>query len=72
MEMTINVPDKDLIEFGRESVYKEMKRTLKWMKIKVSFRKISRELKDMDEQAYYDEVESIRESTWQEYKKDVL
>ena len=72
MEMTIDIPDKDLIEFGRESVCREMKNTLKWMKIKNSFRKISKELRIMDEKVYYYELEDIRESAWREYKKDVL
>jgi len=72
MEMTIDIPDKNLIEFGRESVYREINNTLKWMKIKNSYRKISKELKTMDEKTYYSELEDIRESAWHEYKKDVL
>ena len=70
--MTIDIPDKNLIEFGRESVYREINNTLKWMKIKNSYRKISKELKTMDEKTYYSELEDIRESAWHEYKKDVL
>ncbi|MEE4355273.1 MAG: hypothetical protein V2I97_02330 [Desulfococcaceae bacterium] len=72
MEMTIEIPDKDLIEFGRESVYREIKNTLKWMKIKNSFRKISKELRNVDKKDYYNELEAIRESAWNEYKKDIL
>ena len=41
MQVSINVPEKDLIEFGSESIYREMKNTLKWMKIRSSFNKIS-------------------------------
>ena len=72
MEMTIEIPDRDLIVFGKESVYREMKNTLKWMKIKNSFRKIAKELKCLDEKDYYEELEVIRESAWNEYKKDAL
>ncbi len=72
MEMTIDIPDKNLIEFGRESVFREIKNTLKWMKIKNSYRKISKELRIMDEKTYYNELEDIRESAWHEYKKEVL
>ncbi len=72
MEMTIEIPDKDLIEFGRESVYREIKNTLKWMKIKNLFRKISKELRTVDEKYYYDELEAIRESAWNEYNENVL
>ena len=72
MEMTIDIPEKDLIEFGKESVHKEIKNTLKWMKIKNSFQKISKELKGLDEKSYYAELEAIREYAWNEYKKDLL
>ena len=72
MEMTINIPDNELIEFGRDFVYAEMKKTLKWMKIKNSFKTISKELRTMDEKMYCGELEAIRESAWHEYKKDIL
>jgi hypothetical protein len=72
MEMIIDIPERDLIEFGRESVHKEIKKTLKWMKIKNSFKKISKELRALDEKDYYDELEVIRELAWNEYKTDLL
>ncbi len=61
-----------MIEFGRESVHKEIKKTLKWRKIKNSFKKISKELRALDEKDYYDELEVIREHAWNEYKKGKL
>jgi hypothetical protein len=42
------------------------------MKIKNSFRNISKELRTMDKEDYYEELEAIRESAWQEYKRDSL
>ncbi len=72
MQLTVDISEKDLIEFGRESVQKELDNTLKWMKIRRSFVKISKGLKSsFDEQDYYRTVEEIRESAWNEYKKKI-
>ncbi len=70
--MTIEILDEDLMEFGKESVYQEMQNTLKWMKIKNSFRKISKEIELLDQEKYHDELEAIRELVWKEYKKDIM
>jgi len=48
MQLTIDVTEKDLIEFGKESVQREMNSILKWMKIKQSFFNISEKLKLTD------------------------
>jgi hypothetical protein len=73
MELTVDVSETDLIEFGRESVQKEIENTVKWMKIKRSFKKISEELKSsFDEQDYYEALEDIRESAWNEYSKNIM
>ncbi len=69
MQLTIEVPEKDLVVFGQESVQKEITHALRWMKIRQSFRKISAELKSLDEQMYFQELEAIRASTWDEYKQ---
>ncbi len=51
MQLTIDISKKDMIEFGRESVQKEIENTLRWMRIRQSFGKISKELKSsFDEQ----------------------
>ncbi|MCP4107873.1 MAG: hypothetical protein GY749_20405 [Desulfobacteraceae bacterium] len=72
MQLTIDISEKILIEFGRASVQKEIDNTLKWMKIKQDFRKISKELKSsFDEQDYYKKVEKIKECAWNEYKKKI-
>ncbi len=44
---------------------------LKWLKIKQSLKKIAEDLKEIDEKSYYYELEEIRESAWQDYKKDL-
>jgi hypothetical protein len=73
MELTVDVSETDLIEFGRDSVQKEIENTIRWMKIKRSFRIISEELKlSFDEQEYYDALEDIRASAWNEYSKNLV
>ncbi len=71
MQLTIEVPEKDLVAFGQESVQREIVRTLRWMRIRQSFKKISAELSSLDEQAYFQELETIRASTWDEYKQEL-
>lgn len=71
MQLTFDIPEKDLVEFGKETIQHEIKRMLKWLKIKQSFKKISETLKGIDKRSYYSEVEKIRESTWNEYKKEL-
>lgn len=71
MQLTFDVPEKDLVEFGKETIQQEIQKMLKWLKIKQSFIKISNALKVIDEKSYFRELEKIRESTWDEYKKEL-
>ena len=71
MELTIDIPDKDLIEFGKATIQLEIQKTLKWMKIKQSYKRISEGLQEIDEKTYNENLSKIRETTWQEYKKDL-
>jgi hypothetical protein len=67
MQMTIERPEKDLLIFGKESIQKEITQMLRWMKICSSFRKISSELQSFEQEQYFQELEAIREETWQEF-----
>jgi len=69
MQLTIDVSEKDLIDFGKESVQNEINNAIRWMRIRQLFMKISDKLKEIDEHTYYSELENIRESAWMEYKK---
>jgi hypothetical protein len=71
MQLTFDIPEKDLVEFGKETIQIEIQKMLKWLKIKQSFTKISEALKVMDEQSYFSELEEIRKSSWEEYKKEL-
>lgn len=68
MQLTFDIPKKDLADFGKETIEQEIHRMLKWLRIKKSFNKISQNLKEVDKQSYYRELENIRESSWNEYK----
>lgn len=72
MRLTVEIPETDLIKFGRDSVLQEMENTIKWMKIKQSFGKISKELRfSFDKQEYFKALEEIRESAWNEYSQNL-
>lgn len=71
MELKVDIPEKDLVEFGKESIQQEIQNMLRWLKIKQLFNRISQSLKSFNEQSYYRTLETIRESTWNEYKKDL-
>ena len=71
MQLTFDIPEKDLVEFGKETIQQEIQKMLKWLKIKQSFIKISQALKVIDKKSYFSELEKIRESTWDEYKREL-
>ena len=71
MQLTFDIPEKDLVEFGKETIQQEIHKMLKWLKIKQSFKKISEGLQRIDEESYQRELEKIRETTWEEYKRDL-
>ena len=71
MQLTVDIPEKDLVEFGKETIQQEIQKMLKWLQIKQSFKKISEGLKKIDEKSYHNELEKIRESSWDEYKKEI-
>ncbi len=68
MELTIEISEKDLLAYGAESVQREISHTLRWMKIRQSFKKISAGLKSFSEPDYTRELKAIRESAWQDYQ----
>ena len=71
MQLTFDIPEKDLVQFGKETIQQEIHKMLKWLKIKQSFKEISKGLQQIDEESHYRKLEKIRETTWDEYKKDL-
>ena len=71
MQLTLDIPEQDLAEFGKETIRSEIVKMLKWLKIKQSLKRISESLKKIDERSYYLEIEKIRESSWDQYKQEI-
>ncbi len=72
MQLTIDVSEQEVLAFGKEAIQHELENTLKWVRMKQLCRKIASGLQPMfDEETYYQELETIRESAWHEYKKDL-
>ena len=71
MQLTFDISEKDLAELGKETIQREIQKMLKWLKVKQSLKKISEALKEYDTNSYYGELEMIRESSWNEYKKNL-
>ena len=71
MQLTFDISEKDLAEFGKETIQQEIQKMLKWLKIKQSLKKIAEDLKEIDEKSYYSELEEIRESAWQDYNRKI-
>ncbi len=71
MQLTLDIPEHDLAEFGKETIRSEIVKMIKWLKIKQSLKKNSEGLKGIDEKSYYVEIEKIRESSWDQYKQEI-
>ena len=69
MQLTIDIPDKGLIELGKDAIEQEIQSMLKWLRIKQAFHRISEGLKSIDAQLYNKDLEEIRKSSWEEYKQ---
>ena len=71
MELLIEISEKDLADFGKQTIQKEIQGMLRWLKIKQSLHKLSKGLKSIEPETYQKELDEIRESAWREYKKDL-
>ncbi len=71
MQLVIDIPEKDLIEFGKKTIEEEFQRTLQWLKIRNSFEILAQKLQQYDKKDYCKTLEAIREDAWREYKKDL-
>ena len=68
MQLTMDVSERDVAEFGQEAIRREFENVLKWVRIKQAFRRIAADLSTFDAQEYAREIEMIRESAWNEYQ----
>lgn len=68
MQITFNIPEKELAEFSKKTIQEEIERMPTWLKIKHSFKEISHGLKVMDKNFYEAEIERIKKSSWLDFQ----
>ncbi len=70
MKLTIEIPDEEIYEIGKEALKKKIEEYLEFMKLEKDIKQMSEELKEIfSEEEYWKEVEKSRQEAWQEYKK---
>lgn len=69
MQLTMDISERDVAEFGKEAIQQEFENVLKWIRIKQAFRRIAADLSAFDAREYAHEIENIRESAWNEYQQ---
>lgn len=69
MQLTMDISERDVAEFGKEAIQQEFENVLKWIRIKQAFRRIAADLSAFDAREYAHEIEMIRESAWNEYQQ---
>ncbi|MBK3332650.1 hypothetical protein GWK41_06180 [Persephonella atlantica] len=70
MKLTIEIPDEEIYEIGKEALKKKIEEYLEFMKLEKDIKQMSEELKEIfSEEEYWKEVEKSRREAWQEYKK---
>ena len=70
MKLTIEIPDEEIYEIGKEAFKKKIEEYLEFMKLEKDVKELSKELKKIfSEEKYWQEVEKSREEAWEEYKK---
>ncbi len=70
MKLTIEIPDEEIYEIGKEAFKKKIEEYLEFIKLEKDIKELSKELKNIfSEEEYWQEVEKGRQEAWQEYKK---
>jgi len=70
MKLTIEIPDEEIYEIGKEAFKKKIEEYLEFIKLEKDIKELSKELKKVfSEEEYWQEVEKSRQEAWQEYKK---
>ena len=72
MKLEIEVSEQDLIEFGKQAVEKEIRASLKRMRLRTTFTQLSEKIREAwDEEAYWKEVDLARKEAWEIYRKEI-
>lgn len=72
MKLEIEVSEQDLLEFGKQAVENEMQASLKRMRLRIAFTKLSEKIREAwNEEDYWQEVKLARKDAWESYRKEV-
>lgn len=70
MQLTIEVPEQDLLTFGRETIEKELQATLTRLRQRHRLGVLAEGLRETySETEYQQALEQVRADSWQEYKQ---
>ncbi len=70
MQLTIEITEQDLLDFGHQAIQKEMQSTLKWLRMRNRLEQMADEIRNVyKEPEYQKTLEQIRAEAWQEYKQ---
>ncbi len=72
MQLTIEIPEQDLLDFGRQTIQQELQASIKWLRLRNRLELIAQGLNEIYSEADHKAaVAQIRAEAWQEYKKDL-
>ncbi|GEM_PF-5382675 len=69
MEIKITVQDEEILKLGKVLIEEELKKTVRWLKLKYSFIEASKDFEDVEEEQFWSELETVRARAWEKYKK---
>lgn len=72
MKLEIEVSEQDLLEFGRQAVEKEMQASLKRMRLRTSFARLSEKVRgSWTEEDHWKAVDVAKKEAWEVYRKEI-
>lgn len=72
MKLEIEVSEQDLLEFGKQAVEREMRASLRRMRMRLSFIQLSEKIREAwDEEDYWQEVDLARKEAWEICRKEI-
>ncbi|WP_456384373.1 hypothetical protein [Persephonella sp.] len=69
MKLTIEIPDEEVYEIGKETIRKKIEEYLEFIRLERDIKEISKEINEtFSGEKYWQEVEKLRAEAWEEYK----
>ncbi len=70
MQLTIEVSEQTLLNFGKQAIERELQASLKHLRLRETFSRLAKEIQaNYTEADYQDALEKVRADTWQDYKR---